>query len=41
MRSGSEGMLHWGPVLWQGPGQACEVNEVGINVKRRKGHWES
>ena len=36
----SEGMLPRGPVLWQGPVQACEVNEVSVNVKCGKGHWE-
>ena len=33
---GSEGMLPRGPVLWQGPGQACDVNEVGVNVICKK-----
>jgi len=25
------------PVLWQGPGKACDVYEVGVNVKCKMG----
>jgi len=25
-------MLPWGPVLWQEPGQGCDVNEVCFDV---------
>jgi len=31
-------MLPQGPVLWQGPGQACGVIEVGVNVKKSLGN---
>ena len=34
--TGSEGMLPWGSVLRQGPGQACDVNKVGVNVNGKK-----
>ena len=29
-------MLPWGPVLWQVPGQACDINEVDVNVRFQK-----
>ena len=30
-REGSQmGKLLWGPLLWEGLGQTCDVNEVGL-----------
>ena len=34
MRGRSGGILPRGLVVWQGPGQRCGVNEVGVNVKK-------
>jgi len=35
----NKGILPWGPVLLQGPGQGCDVNEVGVNVKSHSEIW--